>query len=95
MVSHAEGENAVRIKERGSGWKSKKDFKIEVDNKTIFLFSMDSDTYSCRAFCEAVLEHTTPVDIIWTRGKEETEKFITDLDRLTRLTYKLQKRYGL
>ena len=96
---HAEGENAVRIKERGS-WMEvlKKDFKIEVDNKTIFLFSMDSDTYSCRAFCEAVLEHglKTPVDIIcYTKRKLPSEarkklkKFITDLDRLTRLTYKV------
>ena len=96
---HAEGENAVRIKERAAWVKIlQQDFHLPVDNKTTFLFSMDSDTYSCRAFCEAVLEHglTTPVDIIcYTKRKLPSEarkklkKFITDLDRYTRLTYKV------
>ena len=54
--------------------------------------------YSCRAFCEAVLEHglKTPVDIIcYTKRKLPSEarkklkKFITDLDRYTRLIYKV------
>ena len=99
MKRYREGENAVRIKERGP-WMEvlKKDFKIDVDNKTTFLFSMDSDTYSCRAFCEAVLDHglKTPVDIIcYTKRKLPSEarkklkKFMTDLDRYTRLIYKV------
>tara|TARA_B000000557_G_scaffold253937_1_gene243523 strand:+ start:119 stop:1180 length:1062 start_codon:yes stop_codon:yes gene_type:complete len=99
MKRYREGENAVRIKERAA-WIEvlKKDFKIEVDNKTTFLFSMDSDTYSCRAFCEAVLEHglKTSVDIIcYTKRKLPSEarkklkKFMTDLDKYTRLTYKV------
>ena len=95
---HQEGENAVRIKERAA-WMEvlKKDFKIEVDNKITFLFSMDSDTYSCRAFCEAVLEHglSNPVSIIpYTKRKLPSEarkkltKFITDLNTYVRLMYK-------
>ena len=96
---HKEGENAVRIKER-KPWMEvlKKDFKIDVDNKTTFLFSVDSDTYSCRAFCEAVLEHglKTPVDIIcYTKRKlpsearQKLKSFLADLERYTRLTYKV------
>ena len=99
MKRYREGENAVRIKERAA-WIEvlKKDFKIEVDNKTTFLFSMDSETYSCRAFCEAVLDHglKSPVDIIcYTKRKLPSEarkklkKFMTDLDKYTRLTYKV------
>ena len=95
---HKEGENAVRIKER-KPWIDvlKKDFKIEVDNKTTFLFSMDSDTYSCRAFCEAVLEHglSYPVEIIpYTKKKlpsearQKLKSFLADLERYVRLMYK-------
>ena len=70
---------------------------IPVDNKTTFLFSMDADTYSCRAFCEAVLEYgtKTPVDIIlYTKRRLPSEarkkkvKFLTDIERYTRLIYK-------
>lgn len=95
---HAEGENAVRIKER-KPWMEilNKEFHIPVDNKTTFLFSMDADTYSCRAFCEAVLEYgtKTPVDIIlYTKRRLPSEarkkkvKFLTDIERYTRLIYK-------
>ena len=99
MKRYKEGENAVRIKDR-KPWIDilNKDFKIEVDNKTIFLFSMDSETYSCRAFCEAVLEHglKTPVDIIcYTKRKLPSEarkklkKFVADIETYTRLIYKV------
>ena len=98
MKRYKEGENAVRIKER-KPWIDllNKDFKIEVDNKTTFLFSMDSDTYSCRAFCEAVLEHglSYPVEIIpYTKKKLPSEArkklktFLADLERYVRLMYK-------
>ena len=99
MKRYKEGENAVRIKDR-KPWIDilNKDFKIEVDNKTIFLFSMDSETYSCRAFCEAVLEHglKTPVEIIcYTKRKLPSEarkklkKFVADIETYTRLIYKV------
>jgi len=95
---HAEGDNAVRIKER-KPWMEilDKEFHIPVDNKTTFLFSMDADTYSCRCFCEAVLEYgtKTPVDIIlYTKKKLPSEArkkkdiFLTDLGSYTRLMYK-------
>ena len=94
----AEGENTVRIKER-KPWMEilNKEFHIPVDNKTTFLFSMDADTYTCRCFCEAVLEHgsKTPVDIIlYTKKRLPSEarkkkvKFLTDIERYTRLIYK-------
>ena len=95
---HAEGDNVVLIKER-KPWMEvlDKEFHIPVDNKTTFLFSMDSHTYSCRCFCEAVLEYGTkaPVDIIlYTKKKlpsearKNLEIFIRDLEKYTRLTYK-------
>ena len=95
---HAEGDNTVRIKDR-KAWKEilKKDFKIEIDDKTIFLFSVDSDTYSCRAFCQAILEHgsVNPVEIIvYTNKKLPSEArskladFKGDLGKYTRLMYK-------
>ena len=99
LKRYAEGENAVRIKER-KVWQEilNKEFHIPVDNKTTFLFSMDSDTYSCRAFCEAVLEHglQTPVDIILytkrrlpSEARKKKTKFLTDLERYARLMYKV------
>ena len=95
---HAEGENTVRIKERKT-WKEilKKDFKIEIDDKTVFLFSMDSDTYSCRAFCEAILEHgsVNSVEIIAytnkrlpSEARSKLATFVSDLGKYTRLMYK-------
>lgn len=95
---HAEGENAVRIKERKS-WVDilDKKFHIKIDNKSIFLFSVDSDTYTCRCFCEAILEHgsTNPPEIILytkkrlpSEARKKQEIFIRDLGRYTRLTYK-------
>tara|TARA_Y100001973_G_C5146358_1_gene305612 strand:- start:54 stop:1103 length:1050 start_codon:yes stop_codon:yes gene_type:complete len=95
---HAEGDNAVRIKER-KPWIEvlNKEFHIPVDNKTIFLFSMDSPTYSCRCFCEAVLEYgtKTPVDIILytkrrlpSEARKKLETFVKDIEKYTRLTYK-------
>ena len=94
----AEGENTVRIKER-KPWMEilKKEFHIPVDNKTTFLFSMDADTYTCRCFCEAVLEHgyKTPVDIILytkkrlpSEARKKKDIFLTDLGSYTRLMYK-------
>ena len=95
---HAEGENAVRIKER-KPWMEilNKEFHIPVDNKTVFLFSMDADTYTCRCFCEAVLEHGSknPVEIILytkrrlpSEARKKLENFIKDLSSYTRLIYK-------
>ena len=95
---HAEGDNAVSIKERKS-WMQvlDKEFNIPVDNKTTFLFSMDSPTYSCRCFCEAVLEYgtKTPVDIILytkrrlpSEARKKLETFVKDIEKYTRLTYK-------
>jgi len=95
---HAEGENAVRIKER-KPWMEilNKEFHIPVDNKTVFLFSMDADTYTCRCFCEAVLEHGSknPVDIILytkkrlpSEARKKLDNFIKDLGSYTRLIYK-------
>jgi len=94
----AEEENAVRIKER-KNWMEilGKEFNIPVDNKTTFLFSMDSDTYACRAFCEAVLEYgsKTPVDIILytkrrlpSEARKKKNQFLTDIGKYTRLMYK-------
>ena len=94
----AEGENTVRIKER-KPWMEilKKEFHIPVDNKTTFLFSMDADTYTCRCFCEAVLEHgyKTPVDIILytkkrlpSEARKKKDIFLTDLGSYTRRMYK-------
>ena len=94
----AEGENTVRIKER-KPWMEilNKEFHIPVDNKTTFLFSMDADTYTCRCFCEAVLEHgsKTPVDIILytkkrlpSEARKKKDIFLTDLGSYTRLMYK-------
>ena len=95
---HAEGENAVRIKERKQ-WEEilENEFKISIDNKKAFLYSMDSDTYACRCFCEAVLEHgyKTPVDIILytkkrlpSEARKKKDIFLTDLGSYTRLMYK-------
>tara|TARA_B100000424_G_C22897948_1_gene477607 strand:- start:149 stop:1213 length:1065 start_codon:yes stop_codon:yes gene_type:complete len=95
---YAAGENAVRIKER-KPWMEilDKEFHISVDNKTTFLFSMDSETYSCRAFCEAVLEYgqKNPVDIILytkkrlpSEARAKKDNFLKDIDGYTRLTYK-------
>ncbi len=95
---YAEGENAVRIKER-KPWMEilNKEFHIPVDNKTTFLFSMDAPTYSCRCFCDAVLEYgtKTPVDIILytkrrlpSEAREKKDIFLKDLAKYTRLTYK-------
>ena len=94
----AEGENTVRIKER-KPWMEilNKEFHIPVDNKTTFLFSMDADTYTCRCFCEAVLEHGSknPVDIILytkrrlpSEARRKLDNFIKDLGSYTRLIYK-------
>jgi len=99
MKRYKEGENAVRIKVR-KPWIDilNKDFKIEVDNKTTFLYSMDNDTYSCRAFCEAVLKRglSNPVEIILFTNKKlpsearnKLKKFIEDIDNYTRLIYKV------
>ena len=95
---HAEGENTVRIKER-KPWMEilNKEYNIPVDNKTIFLFSMDADTYTCRCFCEAVLEHGSknPVDIILytkkrlpSEARKKKDIFLRDLSSYTKLVYK-------
>ena len=95
---HAEGENTVRIKER-KPWMEilNKEFHIPVDNKKTFLFSMDADTYTCRCFCEAVLEYGTknPVDIILytkrrlpSEARKKKDSFLKDLGSYTRLIYK-------
>jgi len=95
---HAEGDNAVLIKERKS-WVDilDKKFHIKIDNKTVFLFSMDADTYTCRCFCEAVLEHGSknPVDIILytkkrlpSEARNKKDIFLRDLSSYTRLMYK-------
>ena len=96
---YSEGENVVRIKERKE-WVNilNSVFKIPVDNKTIFLFSMDSDTYSSRCFTDAVLEYGTkkPVQIIlYTKRKLPSEArkkkqiFMNDMERYTRKMYSI------
>ena len=96
---HAEGENAVRQKDR-KPWMEilNNEFNISVDNKTTFLFSMDSETYTCRCFCEAIVEHgaKNPVNIILytkrrlpSEARKKKESFVKDLAKYTRLIYKV------
>lgn len=96
---HKEGDNVVKIKSRKI-WEQvlEKEFKVKIDDKRTFLYSVDSGTFSKRCISEAILDHgiTDTVEIVLytnqkipSQAREGLKKFVKDLESRTRKIYKV------
>jgi len=98
------GEDVVRVQKRKL-WEEwvLKNLNKKIDDKKVFLFSVDNDAYICRCLCQAILESAvhgrSPAEIILytnktlpTDAREKLNKFVNELEKYVYSAYTLVER---